>query len=134
MDYLCLITPLIGHVEIFLQKLKIMLENYVMEMENGKTLRIYVGKNLNHLFIEIYNHEFNRMSSFSSLWLSVYDSSLAYDTVKLNIMKAKRQLPKLRLNLRSNALLIRIQAKLVKTFVKVATQYDLPIVRWMVID
>ncbi|KAM3184093.1 hypothetical protein ACTXT7_009073 [Hymenolepis weldensis] len=124
-DDQCLITSPIEKAKQLLQGFKTILDKYVMEMGYDETVWMCVDADLNQLFPQINDHDINCMSSFIYLGFRVNDKDLTDDAVKLNFIKIKRQLVKLRSILRSKVLSTKTLAKILETFVELVLLYDL---------
>lgn len=53
---------------------------------------MYVGSDLQQLYLRLDEHKISRVSSYTCLGFSVNDKSLADDAIRFNITKAERQL------------------------------------------
>lgn len=84
-------------------------------MAYDKTVWMYIGEGLYQSSLQINYHRINGVGSFTYIVFWVNAKGLANDAAKIDILKAKRQLVKLKHILRSRALSIKTRAKILLT-------------------
>lgn len=116
---------LIEKTEQVLQSLKTIFNKYAMGMAYNKTAWMYVDADVDQSPLQINYHNINQVSSFSYLGSPVNGKGLADNAVKLNFIKAKRQLIKLSPILWSKVLSTKTRAKISVTLTEPVILYGL---------